>query len=353
MLSRKTKVGLTVVLATVLLSCVGAEVAFRLAAPEMGVSLEKLRSARRYFLTGEGQYTAHPYLALARHKTDLWKRETGLMDELRGVRTDRQRVLCLGGSTTEGGNDRRHQGSYPFFLGHLLLERHGTLVEVMNGGTSGWTTMESMIAYFIDYHEFQPDVVLIHHAVNDVDAIVSPGFRSDYSHWRTNIRKVRPSWWERPLLRCSLLYTHLARPEVTANSIALATDRPTPEQRGSHDFALHEEGDRVFRRNVELIGDHAAARGAKVGLLTLPYVVRGKRSVYQDGMDRNNQLLRDIAAEKGWLLVDLDRRFREDWTLEQREETFLDGVHLKPAGNRAKAQYVAEALLASGAIRTD
>lgn len=350
---RKLKRGLLAMLAALVVSCALAEVGFRVIAPRAGVSLDKLRYAQRYFLTGVGQYVEHPYVSFTRRHDDRWKASTGMLDQFRLQRTGRPRILCLGGSTTEGGNAKASRGSYPFWLANLALGEKRTAVEVLNGGISGWTSMESMIAYFTDYHEFEPDIVLIHHGVNDVSPHVAPGFVSDYSHWRTTLQRAQLHWWEKPILRVSLLYTYLSRPEEVANSLALATRRPDRSERERHSYALTEEGDRVYRRNLSLIGDHASSRGARVALLTLPYHVFGERGRHFDGIDRNNATMRELAEEKGWILVDLARHFVDAYTEEQREATFLDGVHVRPMGNQAKARFVLESLFAEGVLGTD
>jgi lysophospholipase L1-like esterase len=97
-----------------------------------------------------------------------------------------------------------------------------------------------------------------------------------------------------------------------------------------------------FRRNIENIARDAHADGRVVVLMTLPVctaVNYGKFWNY--GIDENNQHLRDLCAEHGYLLADAAKAFEARPELQSE---FIDMVHLKPAGNRAKAEVVADAL---------
>jgi len=71
---------------------------------------------------------------------------------------------------------------------------------------------------------------------------------------------------------------------------------------------------------------------------------RGWRG-YRAGITQHNEILRELAAEKGWLLADAAQFDTQD--LDLRMSVFRDLVHLLPPGNQAKAAVVRNALLAN------
>ena len=60
-------------------------------------------------------------------------------------------------------------------------------------------------------------------------------------------------------------------------------------------------------------------------------------------IEAHNQILRDLAAEKGWILIDAAAQFPTHPGLDQ-EKVWIDLVHVMPEGNVAKAEMAAVAL---------
>jgi hypothetical protein len=76
------------------------------------------------------------------------------------------RVVTLGGSTTHNAHlppDRR----YPSVL-ETLLNEDEVRFEVLNAGMDWWTTKHSHINYVTYVRAWQPDVVVVMHAINDL-----------------------------------------------------------------------------------------------------------------------------------------------------------------------------------------
>jgi hypothetical protein len=67
-------------------------------------------------------------------------------------------------------------------------------------------------------------------------------------------------------------------------------------------------------------------------------------AVFRAALDEHNAILRELARDHDATLVDLDALAREDF--EALKPSFTDLVHMTPAGNRWKAQAIAEAVLA-------
>ena len=217
-------------------------------------------------------------------------------------------------------------------------------IETLNFGTSGWTSAETLVNWFLLVQSFAPDVVVVHHAANDV----APRFRvpmsPDYRHYRRGFHPPRLGALRRWLLMHSELY----------GAIASRSGLPTLEETLNHPIVTHSKapygiepvGIEYFRRNIESIVVSALAQDVVVVLATLPR--RDEQpgeegfSNWRAGIDQHNEVLRELAREHGCLLADLARLSADDPSL--LEEHWLDLVHLTPEGNTWKARKIGRAL---------
>jgi len=81
------------------------------------------------------------------------------------------RIFVLGGSTTFGypASIPRTEDTYPFKLQEALRQRLGTKdVEVINAGVTGYTLRTSVVNYATRLTWYEPDMIVIYHAVNDL-----------------------------------------------------------------------------------------------------------------------------------------------------------------------------------------
>src|SRR5262249_2971880 len=141
------------------------------------------------------------------------------------------RVVCLGGSTTEGGNSSGRRGSYPYLLERTLEARTGRDFEGFDAGMSGWTSAEMLITWFLTMQDFAPDVVVLHAAVNALEPRFQRDFLPDYSLWRHPIQLRPAQGLERWLVDWSKLYLYLRLREGKAPDIlAVTTDRGAPRE---------------------------------------------------------------------------------------------------------------------------
>lgn len=99
------------------------------------------------------------------------------------------RVFAIGGSTTIGVTNA-YDDTYPFLLQTMLRERHpGVTVEVQNAGGPWYTTAHDLVAYEVEVRRFNPDLVIVFEAINDLTRSFSPpwlshgDFKPDYSHY--------------------------------------------------------------------------------------------------------------------------------------------------------------------------
>lgn len=324
-----------------MLLLVGGELGFRALVPEARAGLEGFR---RYLLTGVMRgYEARAYTNFQRSATN--SNSFGFLDSpwTRARTAGVPRIVCLGSSTTEGGNPLGIQGSYPHLLERTLEARTGRDFEVLNAGISGWTSAEMLVAWFLTLQDFAPDVVVLHAAVNDLPPRFLSDFRADYSHWRKPIQTRTVHGLEAWLVRWSNLYVYYRLRGGRAPDIeAVSTDSSGPKVPELAEGRLPHETSLSFRRNIAAIARAARADGRQVVLMTMPTSPRADvLPFWRHGIEENNQHLCELCSEHGCLLVDAAQAFRSRPEL---NEQFIDLVHLQAPGNQAKAELVAEAL---------
>lgn len=152
------------------------------------------RRSKRLARVWPGQSPDYPYLPY------IPKTEPPDVD-MRGLRltsaqevkpADVFRIFCLGGSTTYLG--------YPAKLEDALRDdfaRRGLRLEVVNAADISWTTCESFVNFTMRCLYYEPDAIIVYHAVNDAWPAFGKSFRPAYVHWRKRLVGNEPLWWDR------------------------------------------------------------------------------------------------------------------------------------------------------------
>lgn len=100
--------------------------------------------------------------------------------------SDEIRIACIGGSTTPNIN-LEFTKNWPGRLADLI-QRHfpEKAIRVINAGTPGFDTSQSIGNLALRVMPFHPDIVIIYHAYNDLKAVrLDKIFKTDYSHIHT------------------------------------------------------------------------------------------------------------------------------------------------------------------------
>lgn len=246
--------------------------------------------------------------------------------------TGATRVVVLGGSTSE---------SYGAELERVLRELPVGPVEVFNLALSGYTSAESLATFALHGRHLAPDVVVIHHGVNDAGPRSARGFRTDYSHWRRTfdpeVRGVR-----RWLATHSQLYVYwLWKRGLREYSIGV-----TEHDRGVEYTAegrLRGETNVAFASNVRHLCALSRSVGARPFVMTMPY--RGDDdNPFTQAIRDHNGIVRTLADEGAAELIDLFG------FLQGHDDCFMDLVHVRWGLRRKKALFVGSALWAAGAL---
>ena len=97
-------------------------------------------------------------------------------------------IFCIGGSTTEYLNTK--DIGWPKLVEDELRRYYDeNEIFVFNFGTRGYTTLHSLINYQVNLRKYQPDIVIVMHAINDVfvnadfNYMSKAQFREDYGHY--------------------------------------------------------------------------------------------------------------------------------------------------------------------------
>jgi lysophospholipase L1-like esterase len=325
-----------------------AEVLFRLLAQPLGLEPHRIAAFRSVLVDGTlPHFEARAHTVFARPRTPPYN-TLGFNDRnwARVAPPGVLRILCLGGSTTEGGNMEGRAGRYPFQLQRLLESETGREIRVLNAGISGWTTAEMLVAWFLTLQDYAPDVLVIHEGANDLPPRFMQDFRRDYSSWRLPLRVPRTNALTRLLARWSDVYLYLRLQREGVPNITELTCVPgMPDEPLMLEGRLPAESARPFVRNIASIAASARALGATVVLVSMPTspTPGDAGGAWLYGTAENNANLARLAADEGYLFVDAARHFAE--RVEELGPEFLDLVHLTGRGNAVKARLVADVLV--------
>ena len=314
-------------------------------------------------------YAPHPYLPIAlKPSSDYRDNDTAGHINSLGLRGPERsaskppgvfRVICVGGSTTFGAGIIGDEKTYPARLeAHLSALCPGRRFEVWNAGVPGYTTAENVIYLSLRLVDFQPDLVVLYEGYNDFKPNRTPGFRSDYSHWRDRAAPPpRPSTLER--LRIHQKLRSFADRHFGSRA-AEVRDPRTGERMKRYD-SVGEDGLAAFRRNLRTMISVARSAGARTALATSAHPCTEENlgahpelftylpgflpnltfAGTRDAFDRYNEAIRSVAREEGALLADAARE------IPPGPELFVDHVHFNPRGADLFARVVADAILAA------
>jgi hypothetical protein len=268
---------------------------------------------------------------------------------------DEIRVLALGGSTTYGEGLERKQ-AYPAILEELLNKRFtGQHFVVFNAGVPWHTTMHSLLRYVGIYSDWEPHIVLVMHAFNDIyqtseGRLTSDHYRADYGHFSgalgnrvnphdrfadTTARLLTRNWFARNW------YSDLSSAVSNHSKPTVDLTRALPS----------------FKRNLEEIAKRVHDDHVELVLITQPYLYhenmsrKEKESLFYDvtyrdyavipsllqqraAMDKFNDCVRALAVSVKAGLVDLEVALPKDQAM------MYDDLHYTVAGARRVAELV-------------
>jgi len=233
------------------------------------------------------------------------------------------RIIAVGGSTTANERAFKLTGvDYPLALERKISQGAGIdeTVEVLNAGSSAYSTAHSLINIQFRLVEYEPDIILLMHNINDCTVnFFEEGAAPDYSNkylkpyfLNPGIQGTRSVFG---FLTQSRFLSRLGLPEILANQ-----DKDVSVK---NDYRI---GLRYFRRNLVSISRVCKANEIVLVLLTQPHSLQPHPFVSQDAFASYNQAILDTAAQHEITAFDMYTEFGH------HPDHFVDEVHYSPLG---------------------
>jgi len=244
-------------------------------------------------------------------------------------------VLTFGGSTTYGYKVDVNANTWPERLEALLTARYPDRnVRVFNLGVDMATSAVSLVNLALIGVHVQPDLVIVYHGWNDMDALGNENFRTDHAHmyrdldvaWATAGYQARLPRWMR---RSHLLTMATAALDRVRGTKDLSLAAQLPRQRSGD--RLH--GIATTLRNFESMRAVAASAGAHTLFATFQF----RDAPNEPALRAFNDTLRVFFAERGYDYVD------QDALLPDLDPTInVDPCHFTQKGRDLMAQHFFE-----------
>ncbi len=304
------------------------------------------------------------------------------------------RIVTVGGSSTYGNTPTSDAMTWPARLEWHLNERQTRPVEVLNAGVVGWNLFESLINLEFRVLDYDPDLVVVYHTINDARCALWTGggeIQRDNSHWRaiwpTHSGSPVDPYLERSMT--FLIWRRYFTPWYRARNelgfygiVGYDPMNPDPYERGDPSLTGFES----FERNLILLQAVVKARGAQVMLVTQGCDrddIQAKSRVNQfRAMDYMGGIIKSVAGQHELLLCDARpvleaawaatpeelrgtsdgaikklmndksseenrKRGREQWARLHAEGIFTGEVHLTDRGADLLATTIADAIMAA------
>ena len=263
------------------------------------------------------------------------------------------RIAVIGGSSAYTIYVDDNEKTFTAELEEILKDDYGyTNVQVINAGVGGYNSWESLINLEYRVLDLDPDLIIVYQGTNDVHPrLVEP------SEYHGDNRARRKQWQEpgtRFLERSMLLRLILRKSGITEQKglrkfVNSETAYGPFELEGQDPMELLDKNPPVyFRRNLSNMVAVAEANGSDIMFATWahsPYFDDyAATAFYQRGFNENNEVVREVATEKGIELFDFAGVMPQD------EEYWFDGRHVNETGARRKAELFAEFINESNLI---
>jgi lysophospholipase L1-like esterase len=231
-------------------------------------------------------------------------------------------VIAVGGSTTANERSFKINGvDYPLALEKKLSESTREVsFEVLNAGGSAYSTAQSLINIEFRLIEFDPDIILLMHNINDCSVnFFGNGATSDYSNKYLKPHFLSPSLQGTlslsGFLTQSRFLTRFGLPQLLENK----NDALNPD-------ADYVSGIRFFRRNIATIAAICIQNDIQLVLLSQPYSMKPHAFVSESAFFAYHQVIIEIAREQEIEFIDMFSEFGHE------DRFFLDEFHYSPEG---------------------
>ena len=282
------------------------------------------------------------------------------------------RIVCTGGSTTYTGQVGGWKWAYPERMQAYLHENGYTHVRVLNTGAEAWTSYESLANFELRALDWDPDLIVVYHGVNDILArFVWPheAYKGDNSASRgpNNIGVTMPPIYEHSALyRIFAVSTgrmaphgYLGRTIARSQETDVSTEWYLQVEDGTYPSGMFEETSVrelfetntpiYFERNLRNLIAIAEHRDIPVVLGTFDYSNAKERSPWSENEDfiwlyeESNEVLRSLDESAHVF------EFAKDFPDEPK--LWFDVVHVIADGAELKGKMFGDFLMNEGLVR--
>ncbi|HML74061.1 MAG TPA: SGNH/GDSL hydrolase family protein [Anaerohalosphaeraceae bacterium] len=256
------------------------------------------------------------------------------------------RIVCLGASTTYTPFVSDWSKSYPAQLEHILRNKYGyTNVEVINAGTPGYTTWETLMNFAFRALDLNPDMIILYHAVNDFEArqVFPETYRGDNTGLRKSWEAPKiPFWQNSMILR---LLNHRYKFFDFPGGILQSYVNAAGIHRNHHTQIRLDMAKKnppiYFERNLRSILAIAKEFNVQVVLSTFAFTRETPYKLsdyFYQGLEEHNQVIQNLADRYGLPLNDFKKTMPEDI------QYWKDTVHFSESGAYLQAKSFADLL---------
>ncbi len=231
------------------------------------------------------------------------------------------RIIAVGGSTTANEKAYSQFGiDYQSVLEDLLNKRNdGKIYEVLNAGATAYSTAQSLINIEFRLVEFDPDIIILMHNINDLTVNIMGGsVTADYSNKYLEPYYINPQLQAglsfQGLLIQSRLLCRLGLPQLLA-------------RRNLTDAGDIQYGRELFERNLSHIIGICKLHNTDVILLSQPRSTKKpKYKIRDNDFLLYNETIHKTADKHNVHFVDMHDKMGQD------EKYFIDDFHYSRDG---------------------
>jgi lysophospholipase L1-like esterase len=265
------------------------------------------------------------------------------------------RIAFLGASTTFCGEVSGNEYVWPHLVTARLAQAFPAVrFDYVNAGVPGYTMGSVLKALQHRVAPLEPDVIVVYEGANNLS-----GELREIAAQRGILSQAKVHEFTWPSRHSLLWYL------VEKNLLVLMSQRDAQSNRGRLEVDTRTLG-AEYRRELEQVATDARRSAKLVALATFSTQLRRDQTLEQqmrastsaffyapfatpqllmDSYDRYNQILREVAREKGALLIEGEQDIPGD------SRHFTDTVHFSDAGSRAMAERIGRGLMASPELK--
>ncbi|MCO5233291.1 MAG: GDSL-type esterase/lipase family protein [Chitinophagales bacterium] len=277
-------------------------------------------------------------------------------------KSNKFRILCLGGSTTYGTGVDNPSDSYPAQLEKILNKSLLQETEVINAGLEAGTSAEELVHYLLKFRYYHPDLVIIHSGGNDAMIVDdSTDFQLDYTHYRKLKFSLEPA---SQLIRCLLhsrllsfllirtIYSPLlnnsgdmfSEGAISSRKIAHWTNAEVVKRSSDYTFNPFYQNHTALIKNIQLEGTKVI--DLTFGFDTSFYLKNNMKRIMENVIS-NNSTIEKCSKE---LEINLIKYSYSDIS---EKYFWLDDCHITKEGEKEKAQLIADFIIENNLIESE